>query len=73
MAFQLSADLATSCDNHNDSHLRVNSCFERRCVFLKRLFETAHKLILLTRSHCVQLAVQRFLAFGGDVIPVNIH
>jgi hypothetical protein len=27
MVFQLSADLATSCDNHNDSHLRVNLCF----------------------------------------------
>ena len=38
MVFQLSADLAISCDNHNDSHLRVNICFGLSPAFLKRPF-----------------------------------
>ena len=42
MVFQLSADLATSCDNHNDSHLRVKICFCTLIQFSQTLVCIAH-------------------------------
>ena len=43
MVFQLSADLATSCDNHNDSHLRVKICFRKPSRFSQVLVRNATK------------------------------
>ena len=42
MVFQLSADLAISCDNHNDSHLRVKICFCTLIQFSQTLVCNAH-------------------------------